>query len=189
MVARQDDAVGLLQGNPAGCFQGLRRFVDEERVEMMAREHGVGRARQRGRHHAATIEESVADAYFQFVGPLLEACNLLVEIRWAPFPRLAVELADGAARLPKRRIVGVGLEAALIGVLQHGVGHARWISDAEHAEAAVGQLLRNPVNGRVALCANQHLRFAAQCFADGFNQCGGFARSRRTMNHHHIAGL
>ena len=79
-------------------------------------------------------------------------------------------------------------EASLVGIGQHFVRNASGVSHAQHGHASVCQLSRNPIDGRVALCTNQHLRFAAQHLTHGLHQRGGFARARRAMHHQHITG-
>ena len=83
----------------------------------------------------------------------------------------------------------MAFKAAFVGRREHFVVYTRGVANTKYGYSPVCQFLADPVHSSITLSADQHLRFAAQCFADGFNQCGGFARSRRTVNHHHIAGL
>ena len=187
MVARKDHSVGLLYGNPTGGLKGLSGFVDEERVVVLPAEQGMGRARQGRGYHAGIVKERMANAQFQFIGPLAQTRHLLMKIAAAAFARRAIQLADVAAYGPERGIVGMGREAVLVGVRKHGLGDARGVANAQNADAAVGQLARNPIHRRIALRANHHLRFAAKHFADGLNEGCRLARTRRAVNDHHIA--
>ena len=78
-------------------------------------------------------------------------------------------------------------KAALVGAGQHFVRDAGRVANAQDADAASRELQRNPIDGHVALCAHQHLCFAAQHFANGFDQRGGFARAWGAVNNHSIA--
>ena len=62
VVAGQNHAVGFGHGNPAGGFECLRRFVDEEGVKMMPREERMGCTGQGGSDDACPIEQTVSDA-------------------------------------------------------------------------------------------------------------------------------
>ena len=79
-------------------------------------------------------------------------------------------------------------ETPFVGERQHLVIHARRVADAQHSHTPVGQFLRNPVYGHVALGAYQYLGFAVQGFVDGFYKRGGFACSRRPVYNGYIAG-
>lgn len=105
-----------------------------------------------------------------------------------PFAPAGVELADGTPHAVEQRIVGMGLEASFVSERQHLVVHPHGIADAEHRDAPVDQFLGNPVHGHVALGTHQHLVLAVECLVDGFDQCGGLARSRRPVYDGHVLG-
>ena len=80
----------------------------------------------------------------------------------------------------------MGLEAPLVGEREHLVVHTGRIADAEDVQAAVDQLLGNPVDGHVALGAYQHLRLAAQRLVDGFDEGCRLARAGRAVDDGYI---
>ena len=188
MVSGKDYAVGLRDGNPACRFQGLCRLVDEEGMATPSFQYGVCGSCKGACHYARHIEEVFAYTDFKFFRPLAEACDFLMEVFVAPLSRQAVQLADVASYLPKLGIVGVGFEAAFIAESEHFVGDACRISNAEHLYATVCQLLADPVDGGIALCTDHHLGFPAQHFVDGFHECGGFSRSRWSVDDEDILG-
>ena len=57
VVACKDDAVGFADGNPAGGFQCLCRFVDEEGGKTVAEEQLAGSPCQRTGYDACLVEE------------------------------------------------------------------------------------------------------------------------------------
>ena len=73
MVAGEDDAVGTRNGNPAGGFERLRRFIDEEGGEVAVRQHPVGRADEGGGDDPRFVEQLRIDSDFQFRGTLAQA--------------------------------------------------------------------------------------------------------------------
>ena len=126
MVAGQDDAVGTRNGNPAGGFERLRRFVDEEGGEVAVRQHPVGRADEGGGDDPRFIEQLRIDFDFQFRGTLAQAGEAVahgVAVGIAP-----AGFADGLTDAPKLRIVGVGLKTAFVGEREHFVVHARRVA-------------------------------------------------------------
>lgn len=97
-----------------------------------------------------------------------------------------VQVADGFADGPKRGVRRMCFETPFVGERQHLVIHARRVADAQHSHTPVGQFLRNPVYGHVALGAYQYLAFAVERLVDGFHKGGwscpfpeGRARSSR----------
>ena len=80
------------------------------------------------------------------------------------------------------------LEAPFVGEGQHLVVNARGVAYAQHGDTAVGELLRNPVYGGVALRAHHHLGLAHERFVDGLDQSGGLSRAGRTVDYGHVLG-
>ena len=101
---------------------------------------------------------------------------------------LAAQHSDGFAYAPELRIVGVRLEAPFVAEREHLVVHACGVAYAQHVHAAVYELLRNPVDSHVALRAYHHLTLSAQRLVDGFHECCGLARSRRSVHHGYVLG-
>ena len=101
---------------------------------------------------------------------------------------MTAQLTDGFANSPQLRIVGVCLEATLIGKGEHLVVDLRRITDTQHIDAAIHQLLRYPVDSHIALCTYQHLILTHQRLTDSFYQRGGLTRSRGTMNNGYVLG-
>lgn len=107
-------------------------------------------------------------------------------------------LAEGAAaalrgspaqlppQAPQLGVGGVPLEAPLVGEGQHLVGHPHGVPYAEHAQPPVRKLLGYPVDGGVALGADQHLRLAAEGLVDGLDEGGGLARARGAVHDGHV---
>ena len=188
VVASQYHAVGLLQGYPAGGLECLCGFVDEQCVVVLSGKQLVGGTRKRAGYHAALVEQGMAYAHLQFVSTLAQTCYFLMEVLTPPLARQAVELTYAAAHLPQIGIVGVRFKTVFVGVGQHGFCHATGVANAQHRYAAVGQLLTNPVNRGVALCADHHLRFATQHLAHSLNQGGGLASTGRAMHYQHVLG-
>ena len=183
VVARQHHAVGSRHGHPARCFERLGRLVDEKGVEALAREQRVGCAGQRAGHDARRVEKLLTDAQLQFGGAVAQSSDFLVERLAAPAAGCGVQLADGAAYGPKLRIVGVGLEAPLVGEGEHLVVDARRVADAQYRDAPVDEFFGNPVDRHVALRAYQYLTLAPQYLIDGLDQGGGFPRAGRAVDH------
>ena len=75
VVAAEDDAVGFEYGCPAGGFEGLGGFVDEEGGEAAVFEDVVGTAYEGAGDDACLVEEVALDADFQFGGAGAELCQ------------------------------------------------------------------------------------------------------------------
>jgi len=188
MVAGQDDASGLLDGNPTGSFEGLGGFVDEQGREFLTRQYAVGTACQRAGNDPRFVEQAFVDGDFQFGSPVAQAGYLLVKGFTARRRAVGVQVADGFADGPKRGVRRMCFETPFVGERQHLVIHARRVAHAQHSHTPVGQFLRNPVYGHVALGAYQYLAFAVERLVDGFHKGGGLARSRRAVHDHHVFG-
>ena len=186
VVAGKDDALHTTGGYPAGGFEGLGSLVDEEGAKLLTLQDAVGSTGEGRGYHAGFAEELSIDAHLYLDGTLTQPVHLLMEaLGVAALPAL---LAYGLAYSPELRIVGVRLEAALIGEGEHLVVDAGGIAYAQHVDATVHELLGNPVDRHIALRAHQHLALAAQHFIDGLNQGGGLARTGRAVHHHHVLG-
>ena len=103
-------------------------------------------------------------------------------------PTLCPQFAYSLAYGPKLGIVGVGLEASLVGETQHLVVDARGIANAQYGNAPIDQFLRDPVHRHVALCAHQHLALAHQCLVDGLDERRRLSCARRAVDDHHVLG-
>ena len=99
---------------------------------------------------------------------------------------MGTEFPDGLTDRPEQFIVGMGLEASLIGKGEHLVVDTGGIADTKDVDTTVYEFLRNPVDGHVTLRTDQHLTLPSQRFIDGFDKRSGLARSRRTMHNGHI---
>ena len=180
MVASQDDARHLADGYPAGGLKGLGCLVDEECPELHPLQQTVGTAHQRTGHDTCLAKQLGVDAYLYLGSTALQTVHLLMEAAVATMaflPHLANGLPDG----PQLRIVGMRLEAPLVGERQHLVVDACGIADAQDVHPTVHQLFRYPVYRHVALRTNQHLWLAPQCLIDGFHESRCLARSRRSV--------
>ena len=187
VVAGEDDAVGPADGYPTGGLERLRGLVDEERGKLLTFKQTVSRTHQGAGDDTRLAEELRIDAYLQFGSPRLQPLQFLVIVLAPPLVVLA-QFAYGLAYGPQLRIVGMGLEAALIGEAEHLVIDACGIADAQHVDAAVDELLADPVDGHIALRANQHLTLAHQRLVDGLDERRGLAGAWRTVHHLHILG-
>ena len=98
------------------------------------------------------------------------------------------EVADGLADAPKQGVVGMGLEAPLVGEGEHLVVDTGGIADAQDIDAAVHQFLGDPVDGHIALGADQHLILATEGFVDSLDEGGGLAGTGRAVNDSYILG-
>ena len=159
MVAGQDDASGLLDGNPAGGFERLGGFVDEQGREFLTGQYAVGTACQRAGNDPRFVEQAFVDGDFQFGSPVAQAGYLLVKGFTARRRAAGVQVADGFADGPKGGVKRMCFETPFVGERQHLVIHARRVAHAQHSHTPVGQFLRNPVYGHVALGAYQYLGF------------------------------
>ena len=128
MVASQHHTADTADGNPAGSLQGLCRLVDKDGAELLAVQQAVGTSHEGAGNDAGFAEELGIDTYLQFVGAVFQAIHLLVVSLPPSLPRGAPQLTDGFADGPQQFVVGVGLEAALVGERQHLVVHARGIT-------------------------------------------------------------
>src|SRR3712207_1306553 len=57
---------------------------------------------------------------------------------------------------------------------------------AQNVDSPVDKFLTNPVHGHVTLGANEHLIFPHQRLVDGFNERGGLAGARRSVDDSHV---
>ena len=117
-------------------------------------------AREGAGNDASVGEEVFVDGVFQFGGTFLESCYLLVAVFSVALAGV-VELAYVAAYAPQLVVERMPLEAALVGVVEHAVGHPCWVAYAQDVHATLGEFLANPVNRHIALRTNKHLNFAA----------------------------
>ena len=78
-------------------------------------------------------------------------------------------------------------EPPFVSERQHLVIYPCRISDTQHRHAPVYKLLTNPVDSRITLCADQHLRLAVQRFINRFDQCRRLSRSRWAVDDGDIA--
>ena len=127
------------------------------------------------------------DADLQFGGAFLEAFQFLVEPLISPFT-VTPEVADGLADRPEEGVVGMRLETTLVSEGEHLIVDARGIADAQDVDAPVDEFLGYPVDGHVALGADQYLVFAAECLVDSLDEGGGFAGTGRPVDDGHILG-
>ena len=127
VVARQHHTADAAQGNPTGSLQCLGGLVDEQRAELLTVQQTVGRADQRRGNDTCLTKQLVVDAYLQFRGAALQALQSLVVLFVAALS-VAAQVADGLSQRPQLRIVGVTLEAPLIGKREHLVVDAGWIA-------------------------------------------------------------
>ena len=187
MVAGQNDASGFLQGNPAGRFQCLGGFVDEEGRELLADQCPVGTSCQSAGDDTRLVEEILVDGDFQFGGTFFQTGYFLMQGIGTVF-LLGIEIADALADGPQLGVVRMAFETPFVGACQHTVGHTHRVADTQHGHTAVSQFLGNPVHGHIALGAHQHLTLAVQGFVDGLHKCGGLSCARRSVNDSHILG-
>ncbi len=101
---------------------------------------------------------------------------------------MGTQLADGLSDGPQQFVVGMGLEATLVGERQHLVIHACGVADSQYGDTAVHKLFGYPVNGHVRLRTHQYLVLAAQRLVDGLDECRRLARARRTVDNGHVLG-
>ena len=127
------------------------------------------------------------DADLQFGGALLEAFQFLVELLIAAFT-VTPEVADRLADRPEQGVVGVGLEATLIGEGKYLVVDTGGVADAQDIDASVNEFLGDPVDGHVALGTDQYLVLATEGLVNGLDEGGGLAGAWRTVNDRHILG-
>ena len=158
-------------------------------------QQAVGRAHERAGDDARLAEEFGVDAYLQFGGTALQAVHLLVPVLGATLAVLS-QVANGFTDAPEQFVVGMGLEAALVGEGEHLVVDTRGVADAQHVDTAVYEPLGDPVDGHVRLRTHQHLWLAVERFEDGFDERGGLARAGRAVHdghilrpQHHVDGL
>ena len=158
----EDIIIGMtiLYGYPAGSLKCLCSLVDEEGAEATALKKRVGTAREGAGYDTSIGEETLVDGVFQFGSTLLESCYLLMAVLTVALARI-IELAYGAAYAPQLVVERMALEAALVGVIEHAVGHPGWVAYAQDVHATLGEFLADPVNRHIALCTNKHLNFAA----------------------------
>ena len=187
VVARQHHARSLANGNPTGRFERLGRLVDEECGILLPVQQAMGRAHERGSDDACLTEKFAVDAYFDLCSSRFQPLQLLMVVSRA-MPASAAEFAYGLAYGPQLRIVGMALEAPLVGEREHLVVHTRRIAYAQHVDAAVGELFANPVYGHVALRAHHHLTLTHQRLVDGLHERGGLSRARRPVYNGHVLG-
>ena len=191
MVAGKHHAVCLADGYPAGGFQCLGGFIDEERAEAPSGKQAMVAAHEGGGDDVRAVKEFGIDLYLQRRGTVAQARYALAYLFacLVAAPACAVaHFAEVLADAPQLGVERMPLEAAFVGEGEHLVVHAGGVADTQHVDAPVHQLLRNPVDSGVALGADQHLRFAVQGLVDGFHQRGGLPRSRRTVDDGDIAG-
>ena len=127
------------------------------------------------------------DADLEFGGPFFETFEFLVVAVAAPFA-VGAEVADGLADAPEEGVVGVCLKAPLVGEGEHLIVDAGRVADAENVDATVDKFFRDPVDGHVALGADQDLVFAAEGFVDGLDEGGGLAGAGRAVDDGDIFG-
>ena len=187
VVAGEHHPADAPHGYPAGGLKGLGGLVDEQRAELHAVEQAVGAAHKCGGDHPRLAKQFAVDAHLQFGGARLQTLHLLVIVLAAALPP-AAQLAHGLAYSPQLRVVGVGLEAPLIGGRQHLVVDLGGVAQPQHVDATVGELLGNPVYRHVALRAHQHLVLPAQSLVDGLDERGGLPRAGRPMHDGHVLG-
>ena len=187
VVAAEDDAVGLEDGGPAGGFEGLGGFVDEEGGEVAVFEDVVGGADEGAGDDACLVEEVVLDADFEFGGAVAEFGHAGLAFTAAAFAVGA--LAEDFADAPELGIVGVGGIAALVAAVEHFGAHTQGVADAQDGYAAEGELTADPVDGGVAGGADEDLCFALEGFDDGFDEGGGFAGAGGAVDDGDLLGL
>ena len=184
MVACKHHTRGAAHGNPAGSLQSLCRLVDEQRPKLHAVQQPVGCSRERGGYDTRLAKQLGVDAQLQLGGTALQTFHLLV-----PAVRafaLRPQLAHGLAQAPQLRVVGMCLEAPLIGERQHLVVDPCGVAYAQDRDATVNELLGNPVNRHVALGTHQHLTLPLQRLVNGLHERRRLARAWRAMHHHHV---
>ena len=174
--------IGIQQAASSACAASSMKCA-----ELLTFEQSVAAAYERAGYDAGLAEELGIDADLQFGGAFLEAFQFLVEPFISPFP-VGAEVADGLADAPQEGIVGMRLEAPLVGEGEHLIVDARGIADAQDVDAPVDEFLGYPVDGHVALGADQYLVFAAECLVDSLDEGGGFAGAWRTVDDGHILG-
>ena len=114
VVAGENDARHSADGDPAGSFECLSRLVNEERTEFLTFEQAVGRAHEGTGDDAGLAEELGVDADLQFGGAFFEAFQFLVKTVAATFA-MGAEIADSFPDAPEEGVVGMCLEATLVG--------------------------------------------------------------------------
>ena len=82
---------------------------------------------QRAGDDASLAKELGVDANLQFRGTVLQTFQFLVVFLVAPLA-MGTQVADSLADGPQQFVVGVALEAPLVGERQHLVVHARGIT-------------------------------------------------------------
>ena len=191
VVAGQDDAVGAADGYPAGGLEGLGGLVDEEGAEAPSVQQAVVGAYEGGGDDVRRVEEVGVYLHLEGGGAVAQAAEAVAQGLASGIVRAAGAALEGtelAADGPELRVGGVRLEAAFVGEGQHLVVDARGVADAQDGEAAVDEALRYPVDGGVALRADQHLGFAVEGLVDGLDQRRGLARAGRAVDDGHVAG-
>ena len=187
MVAGKNHARGLADGNPAGGFEGLGSLIYKQGAEFHPLQQSVRGAHQRTGDDAGLAEEFALYADFKFRGALLQPFHLLVIFVVTAFPARP-QFAECLAGSPQLRIVGMRLKPPFVGEGEHLVVDARGVADAEHGNTTVEQFLTDPIHRHVTLGTHQHLTLAHECLVDGLYECGGLARSRRSVHNHHVLG-
>ena len=82
----------------------------------------------------------------------------------------------------------MALETAFVGEGEHLVVHTGGIADAEDGDAPIHQFLGDPIDGRVALGAHQHLGLPMEGLVDRLHQRGGLPGAGRAMYDGHLFG-
>ena len=127
------------------------------------------------------------DTDLQFGGTFFEAFQFLVVAVAAPFA-VGAEVANGLADGPEEGVVGVCLKAPLVSEGEHLIVDAGRVADAEDVDATVDEFFRDPVDGHVALGADQDLVFAAEGFVDGLDEGRGLAGAGRAVDNGNVFG-
>ena len=100
----------------------------------------MGRAYQRAGDDSCLAHQLGVDSYLYLGGTALQPVHLLVEVLASLLAVLA-QFADGLADGPQLRIVGMALEASLVGKTEHLVVDSCRVADAQHVDASVHEFL------------------------------------------------
>ena len=80
MVSGKNHTVCLRDGNPAGCFERLGGFIDEQGAELLPHQQTIGTACQCAGYHARFTKEGFIDANLQFCSTVFQRVYFLTDV-------------------------------------------------------------------------------------------------------------
>ena len=159
VIACQNNALALGNGNPATRLQGLGGFVDEDSFKDQVANVTVAGTHQRAGDNLYRFEHVLDDEALQIVGglaqrprffpqPLAVLTLLETKVAYVFVGSLAV-LLSGLAHRMHLAVAGVGHHIGIEGVMEQQVRHAARVTHADHVDTTLGQLFSQQVHGCV----------------------------------------